>query len=108
MSTSQRTVQNLDSITRNGSEFTARYKWEEEVETQYALPVYTGNLSPKGTIAKSRTLRKLSKVTRKVSRWEDVEIGEDEARTTIQAAKDRSAILSRSVCNTQKWTVDFK
>ncbi len=98
---------NLSSVSRNGSEFTARYEWTETVEVKHALPVGTGNLTPKGTIAISRTLKKVVSSHKQVAKFEDVKISAEEAQAIVEGAISVRTITSRSKLADDRWVVNF-
>lgn len=59
--------QQLELIKRDGDNYFIRNAVTAVTETTYAYPVYTGNLTPGGTVSRSQTLKKLNTVAKVVA-----------------------------------------
>jgi hypothetical protein len=110
MTTSTISLNHLESVTRNGDIFTARYEWQEEITGFIAVPVYTGNVSINGKLNTSRTLKDLRPTVRKQRREEIKTISRDEAVHVVNAAKitDMLTGIERFDDEGKRWVARFK
>lgn len=103
----QATITNLESITRNGSTYTVRYEWSENVEYGYGNPVYT-SASTNGQLRASRNERHFHK-TVKVQRREEVkQVEASEAAALVDAAKATGMIERLEKLADDKWVIRVK
>ncbi len=85
--TNHHTIANLDSISRKGDVYTARYEWEEEYTVQFANKVYTNNIGMNGKLGVSKVYNKLHPVTKSRTVVDLVEITKDEAVILVSLAR---------------------
>lgn len=105
--TGQTPITNLESITRNGSTYTVRYEWQEEVTFGYGNPVYV-SANGKGQLRASRNERHFH-TTAKVQRREEVkEVDAAEAAALVDAAKATGMVDRLEKLADDKWVIRIK
>jgi len=70
------------------------YEWDYVEEIKVALPVFTGNIKANGKLSTSRTLRHVSKTTRRHTGSHDVEVSREQGKAICRKLLD-SGLVSR-------------